>query len=657
MVVYEPIPQVIIDKRSLWGSERDKFLAKVNKEEEYYYNDVEGTGTNFTIKQLARIEEGSQIPVTINFLHPVCNQKLAILTQTKPTFKIVGLDDRGKNYASVLDKAVHSIMYKSEAVGEEEETIKNMLILGMGISGITETETHQFGTFGVEYENIHPSMVILDINARKRSLKDMSGYFHEKEITKIEAQRKFQVIFDEINRQNLGEGKIVNADSFCQTGISTPVQGVAKLFSSGFFDTVLLSEFYDKVYTTKYFIEDIDSGGVKQMFAENFDNEEQKFVLQNPLDTEKNYFVRRTIMLGDKVIALQIQPIKDFAIKVKFFEWGGRPYKSYGMIHFTKGMQETYDKSIQGMLLNGMLTNNTGYTSPIGAITPTDRPKWEAQGARPGVIKEYNPVVSGGVMLKPERESIQQLSNFYPIITEMMRNGIYESTGINPMVSGNPQEGKIDVFASLQQYQNAAMQRVLLAMSHINLANEQLGNVCLDLLISSLNSEESYFFFDETNALNEIKIIKDLMKDFKLGRYGVLSIAAEAMPTQKLSMAAELMKISQTTQDQIERSVYIKKAFSLSDMRGFDEVQGEIDTARKLAGQVQQLSDELKRQIEITKQFENKALQAEYQVKLMNMIQASADAVTTAQAKVEKDLQIDKLTEQLKEAKKPAMEQ
>ena len=47
-------------------------------------------------------------------------------------------------------------MYKSESVGEEEETVKNMLTMGMGISMIEETDFKRFGEFGINFIDVHP---------------------------------------------------------------------------------------------------------------------------------------------------------------------------------------------------------------------------------------------------------------------------------------------------------------------------------------------------------------------------------------------------------------------------------------------------------------------------------------------------------------------
>ena len=88
-------------------------------------------------------------------------------------------------------------------------------------------------------------------------------------------------------------------------------------------------------------------------------------------------------------------------------------------------------------------------------------------------------------------------------------------------------------------------------------------------------------------------------------------------------------------------------------MRGFDEIQEEIDTAQKLQQQVQQLQGELERMQELNKQMENKVVNAELKAKITTAYAEAIDNVNTAEAKTIKDLEIAKLQEQLKEAKKP----
>lgn len=648
-ILYIPIPEDLKNKRTLWGSHRDKWLNKVQKEEEFYYSNVDDTGTIFTKKQLGKIDQGSGIPVSINFSHPIVNQKLAILTRTNPTSRVVALDNRGKKYAAVLDKILRNIMYSSEAIGEEEETIKNMLVLGMGISGIDELDYYQFGRFNIEYVDIHPSLVILDSNCKKRNLSNMEGYFIEKEITLETAKEKFGLLLEKINQKRIENGDVpLRMEQFATSAIAIP-RDRGKVDSYGYANSIVVSEYYSKYATNMYYIKDIETGDIKRVFRENLE-ENQDFILANALDSEYNRYIKKTLMLGDYIVAEKILPIRDYKIKVKFFEWGGKPYNSFGMIHFIKGMQEASDKAIQLMLINGMLTNNAGYLSPTGGILPENKSKWETIGNKPGAIKEWNPQIIDGQLAKPEREIIQPISNFYPTIIEMMKSGMQFSTGVNEIVSGDP-SANIDVFSSLQQYQNAAMERIQLAMRHINLVNEQLGNVLIDYIVANLNPNQNYAFFDDNNEYQELTIANELIQDFKLGRYLVLSIASEAMPSQKIAMGTELMKIAQTTTDPMDRNIFIQKAFELSDMRGFDDVQEKIDIKNKLSQQVQNLSEENDRLKELNKQYENKTIAAEIKAKISDKVARAIADVGATQTEANKDIEIEKLKAQLNELK------
>ena len=377
-----------------------------------------------------------------------------------------------------------------------------------------------------------------------------------------------------------------------------------------------------------------------------------------------NYYVRETTIIGKKILSVEILPITLFPIKTMYFEWGGKPYRSYGMIHFTKGMQEAMDKVIKQMILNAMLSNNAGWTAPKGSIAEEDATKWRIDGNNPMAIKEYVPrVYEGGVVLKPERDSILPLGQHYPVIMDMMKQGIEYSTGINPMIQGDPRGAKVDVFSSLQQYQSAAMQRINLAALHINQVQEYIGRVLVQWLPSMLKTNQYYSFFDQQGKFDEIKITKEIIQVLEVENFTVAAIPSEATPTYRMSMATELMKISQTTPDPQEKNVYIKKAFGLSDIRGFDEMQEELDEVKKLSAQLQQASEELERKDEIIKQEQNKvyiAFESEekMRIRLKLATQASQEQTDIAVTGKEAEMAIEneKLRKQLADAQKPKKE-
>lgn len=649
MLVIEEIPEFLTKKKDTYQAEQRKWLEKVKLFEGYYYNDVDDTGTTFNQMQKQKVENNTGITVSLNQIYSIVEQKLAILAQTKTSSRVVTQDDslEGKQYAYMIDKIKNHVLYNSEALLESKESLKDMLVMGMGITGVFPTNEEVSGEIGVEYMYIHPSQVLLDVNTRKVNGKDMKDFFLIKEIDEAEAEELYGAKIEEINSLY---GTNHTLRDFSRAGFFIEKEQRNKVIGEDV-HTYDIAEYYSKKYTTMYLIENME-GGLEFVFKENLP-EELYYLLDNPLAIEQNRFSAKTTILGTKIIEYEILPITKHPIRVKYFNWGGRPYRCYGVAHYLKGMQDAQDKGVQLMIQNGMLTNNAGWEAPVGSIDEQEKVKYETIGNKPGVIRLYKPIILENQVLKPERTQIQQLSNFYPMLIDMMTQAMEKSSGIFPFMQGDPQSAKIDVFSTLQQYQNAGMQRIFMSLVDIQVAEQYIGNLLVEWAVVKILPEETYIIYDnEQNKFENIRITKEMIKNFKLVKYKVLSIPTEAMPTQKLAMATELMKISQTTPDPIERSVYIKKAFSLSDMRGFDEVQEEIDTAKNLQSQIEQLNGELKRIQEVNKQLENRTINAELKARIVEAYYKATDGITTAEAEAKKDIENQKLKEQLKNSKK-----
>jgi len=314
-------------------------------------------------------------------------------------------------------------------------------------------------------------------------------------------------------------------------------------------------------------------------------------------------------------------------------------------------MQNGYDRMIHSFIINGILTNNAGYTAPEQSISPNQEVNWQKLGNKAGVIKYYKPYMVGNMVVKPERDQIQQLSSFYPTVMELLKQSMESSTGINPLVQGNPQEAKVDVFSTAQQYQNSAMMRIQLAMSHINLSNEYIGRVVIEKLLDVINKSQIYVFYDDKGKLNEIKIAEGMMQSLKMSKYLLLAVPDESTPTQKSAMVTSLMQVAQTTEDPMQREIYRKRAFELADIRGFDEMSEELNTAKTLQQRIQQLEAEMQRQGEISKQFENRAERSETTAKVIDNAYRQLIPVLMEIAKLGKEAEIAKVEERLKAIK------
>lgn len=620
MITYTRVPERIKAKYESWKSDtvwgRKQWLTRAEESEEYYYNDVDQTGTTYTATQVSKIANKTNIPVSINFLHPVTNQKLALLTQTKPSIKTLSLDGRAKQHAMVLDKMKHGVFYTSNASVEIESMIKDMLITGMGHIMISPSDYYKKGMFNIRVIHVPFDEVILDINAKSRTLEDMEGFFLERAFTIPKALQIYGGIIAQL-RDPAGRPvdiKTFTGETWVEQQLTEKQDITTTTWNTD--DRVIAREYYEKVFSTMYLIRQEDL--LQYVFAENLAPEDQALLI-NPVAEFPDIYIRKTIILGDFAIWQETLPCTEYPLRTSFFEWGGKPYRSYGMIHFTKGMQQAFDKILQIMILNGILSNNAGWTAPKGAIPEEDREKWEQFGAHPQVIKEWVPKVIENQIMKPERDQVTQLSNFYPMVLEMMKQGIEYSTGVSAVLQGNAQEANVEVFSSLQQYQNAAMMRVMMSTGHINQTLKELGQVLIEYLAANL-TPDTYSFFDEKGKLNELTLAKEIVNDIKTFKFLTVSVPSTAMPTQRLAIATELAKIAQSSPDPAERQILTQKALELSDIREYEEIQEKLDAVRRANAELQNLQAAYDRLLETSKQMENKYINIALENRILKQI-------------------------------------
>jgi len=638
MIVFYRVPRELENNYVSWKSDtkhgRKQWLNRAENAEDYFFSDVDQTGTTLTSTQFSRIIEATAMPFSMNPIYPVIKQELAILKHTKPSMRVMSLDGRAKQHAAILDKMKHAILYNSRAQIEIESMIQDMLIAGMGALMCVPMSRDQGGLFNTGVAYVPFDEIILDINAKKRTLMDMEGYFIEKAFTLT----KFLTLYGDImaGLKDPASGQPVDVESFTNTtwmeDYMTDKQKVTTTqWNQDNF--VVVREFYDKIFTTMYVVPDPRTGTYKYLFAENLDLD-QETLLATAVDTVPGIYIRKKLIFGDFVTYEEVMPYTRWPLVVTFFEWGGRPYRSYSAVHYTKGMGEAYEKALHIMILNGLLTNNSGWKAPKGSIAEEDRPKWEDYANNPRVIKEYVPVVREGQVFVPEREKIEPIGQFFPYLLDLLKNGIEYSTGITPILQGDAREANVEVFSSLQQYQNAAMQRVQLSTAHINEAMIDLGQVMVENMTANIGPD-NYQFFDDKGNLNELEIAQEIANDIKSYRYLVVSIPSTAMPTQRLAMATELAKIAQSTADPLERSLYTQTAIDLTELREFDDLKEQLDVVKRTQGQLNDLQEAYDRLMETSKQMENKYINISLENRILKQLMSKEQAITKAYAEME----------------------
>lgn len=604
------VSQDVLANYHAWKTERDRWKSRADICRQYYEHDVDETFTTYTKEQLEKIKnELSNLPISTDLIHSTIQQRVALLAANKYATRIVANKTEAMPYAQVLDKAVHSVLYHSHFLSQVEQVIKDLHIAGHGYLLVEEADKFYESEFGINVKHQLYDSVILDANMSSAACDDMEGFFIEKEVTEAKLKRQFQAVFEKLGIDNLsifGDADFSGQPSDRLT--ASTISPIRKY---------VVRSYYDYEFTTMYLVEN-SNGEVEQLFAENLD-EEALPLLAGAIEVP-DYYVRQRIYIGNYLVYQRMLPLTRLPLVVLYYDFNGRPYRSYGLVHYLINLQEANDKILQLMITNGILTNNAGYIAPVGAIDREQRKRWETLGNKPGVIKEYNPKVIEGNILKPEREQIQGISNFFPTIFQITYKAIQDSSGISPVLSGDSQSAGIEIFSTLRAYQDAAMQRVVLTSQKINTAMELLGRILVEYLIATI-TRGTYIYFDpENEEVNEI-VIAEGINNFKLNKFNVVAVPSTMTQTQRLGYAESLLKIAQSSQEPYVRNVLTVEGLKLADMPNAKQLLSKIDAVAQMQAQLEQMQQALKRQQELTKQMENRLVNSEIENEILKKAQ------------------------------------
>ncbi|KKL71675.1 hypothetical protein LCGC14_2092550, partial [marine sediment metagenome] len=406
--------------------------------------------------------------------------------------------------------------------------------------------------------------------------------------------------------------------------------------------TLWIRRYFEKQFATLYYVKNGEN--IERAFLENQETEEGRVnVTANALDNEDDVFVKEHLYFGDYEVETFLKPITDYEHQGVWYEWGGKPYESYSLIHFIKDSAITLHSVLQNLVLNAYLINNAGWSAPQGSIPKGTKNQWEDRLADPQSMKIYN-VVTGpdGKSYIPKKDEVTALAPHMPLLYSMIKDGMSRTVGLGAMLQGDLSESNIETFQTLQQFHTNAMERVRMIFDDIQDWSERIGNVLTQKIINALQPGMEYFFQPdpEKNPDAEFGTFKadpEFMRKIKLGKFKLIAIPAQAMPAEKLARGAELMKIAQSTADPLERSEYTQAGLAMMGGSEVKRVIGRLDNVKKLQGIVEEKDKVIKRNTELLKQMENQVIDAELKLKIANKEIKSIETVTRAEEKAKFD--------------------
>jgi hypothetical protein len=164
--------------------------------EEFYYNDVDSTKSQFDRLQKANIQATYNIPISTKIAYPIIEQMLSFLTGSKPFPRLVGATDEDGSIAAAYSEGYKGVWYESKSNRELKNALRDMLVVGVGFLKVRTNSFFDESAFNVIHEYIRWKHIYIDPESRKEDLSDAEYIIHAYPMPLSKAEKKFDTKID-----------------------------------------------------------------------------------------------------------------------------------------------------------------------------------------------------------------------------------------------------------------------------------------------------------------------------------------------------------------------------------------------------------------------------------------------------------------------------
>jgi hypothetical protein len=201
-------------------------MFKTRKEwEEFYYNDVESTLSQFTANQSNSIADSYNIPISTKLSYPIIEQLISFLTGTKPFPRIIAPTEATSDFTSTYSGAFHGIWYESKGDRELKLCIKDAFVTGSGFIRTRKANFFNESTFNILIEHVPWKWLVIDPHSKKEDFSDAEYIFISRSMLVSQAEKEYDIKIPETDFE--GTPHNVNTDDL-ETNEMTEGYGTMK---------------------------------------------------------------------------------------------------------------------------------------------------------------------------------------------------------------------------------------------------------------------------------------------------------------------------------------------------------------------------------------------------------------------------------------------
>lgn len=185
-----------------------------NSWEEFYWNDVENTKSQFDQQQMDIITGSYDIPISTKICYPIIEQMLSFLTGTKPFPRLIGATEQDSKYAALYAEAYKGVWYESKSSRELKNALRDMLVVGIGYMRNRTNDIFDESTFNVIQEYVRWKHVYVDPESRKEDLSDAEYIVIAYPMPKSKAEKKFDITIKNTKLDDYDGFSAIDDDSY-----------------------------------------------------------------------------------------------------------------------------------------------------------------------------------------------------------------------------------------------------------------------------------------------------------------------------------------------------------------------------------------------------------------------------------------------------------
>jgi len=174
--------------------------------EEFYYNDVEATKSQFTKNQKATIDATYNIPISTKLTYAIIEQLISFITGTKPYPHIIAPTDAQSDFAVLFAQAYQGCWYESKGDRELKLAIKDAFVAGSGFIRVRRSNFFNESTFNCVIEHVPWSWLVIDPDSKKEDFSDAEYIFISRSMLVSQAEKTYDIDI----KQDLYEGNTGN---------------------------------------------------------------------------------------------------------------------------------------------------------------------------------------------------------------------------------------------------------------------------------------------------------------------------------------------------------------------------------------------------------------------------------------------------------------